>query len=78
MVVFLLLFSFLLERNVKKDAYVYFHCFHFCNFFWPSEKKYSNVLEMFCLKGNLEILSAETTQFFVLLLRFMEDRYREG
>lgn len=43
---------------MKKEAFVYFCHFHFFNFLWPGRENYGNVLEMFCLKGNLEILSA--------------------
>lgn len=43
---------------MKKDASVYFCHFHFCNLLWPSRKKYGPVLELFCLKGILEVISA--------------------
>lgn len=56
MVLFLCLLSFF--WNVQKEASVYFCYFHFWNFLWPSKKKYSDVLEMFCLNENLQILSA--------------------
>lgn len=57
---------------MKKEASVYFCHFHFCNFLWPGRKKYGNVLEMFCLKGNLEILSALSMPILYAIAKIYE------
>lgn len=42
-------------KDYAERYFCLFCYFHFHNFLWPSKKKYSNVLEIFCLKGNLQI-----------------------
>lgn len=57
---------------MQKEASVYFCCFHFCKFLCPSKKKYSDVLEMFCLKENLQILSALNIPIFDAIAKIYE------